>query len=132
MTEHPVPRWHRILARRDPSELQSWLDEDAVFFSPVVHTPQRGKARVTLYLSAAFQVLFNDTFRYVREIVGPNDALLEFEVVIDGTLINGVDLITWNEAGRVIEFKVMIRPLKAIQLVHERMASMLRASQPSR
>jgi len=132
MTEHPVPRWHRILARRDPSELQSWLDEDAVFFSPVVHTPQRGKARVTLYLSAAFQVLFNDTFRYVREIVGSNDALLEFEVVIDGTLINGVDLITWNEAGRVIEFKVMIRPLKAIQLVHERMASMLRASQPSR
>jgi hypothetical protein len=132
MTEHPVPRWHRILARRDPRELQSWLDEDAVFFSPVVHAPQRGKARVTLYLSAAFQVLFNDTFRYVREIVGPNDALLEFEVVIDGTLINGVDLITWNEAGRVIEFKVMIRPLKAIQLVHERMASMLRASQPSR
>jgi ketosteroid isomerase-like protein len=132
MTEHAITRWHRILAQRDPRELQSWLDEDAVFFSPVVHTPQRGKALVALYLSAAFQVLFNDTFHYVREIIGPNDAVLEFEVVIDGTSINGVDLIRWNEAGKVVEFKVMIRPLKAINLVHERMASMLQALQPSR
>jgi ketosteroid isomerase-like protein len=130
MTDHPITRWHGILARRDPRELQSWLDEDAVFFSPVVHTPQRGRALVTLYLSAAFQVLFNDTFHYVREITGPNDAMLEFEVVIDGTVINGVDLIRWNEAGRVVEFKVLLRPLKAINLVHERMGSMLQASKP--
>ena len=130
MTEHPVARWHGILERRNPSELQSWLDEDAVFFSPVVHTPQRGRALTMLYLGAAFQVLFNDTFRYVREIVGPNDAMLEFEVVIDGTTINGVDLIKWNDAGKVVEFKVMLRPLNAINLVHQRMAAMLQASEP--
>lgn len=130
MTEHPITRWHRILAQRDPRALESWLDEDAVFFSPVVHTPQRGKALVTLYLSAAFQVLFSDSFRYVREIIGPNDAMLEFEVVIDGTVVNGVDLIKWNEAGKVVEFKVMLRPLQAINLVHQRMASMLQASKP--
>ena len=128
MTEHPITRWHRILARRDPRELQSWLDEDAVFLSPVVHTPQRGKALVTLYLSAALEVLFNDSFRYVREIAGPNDAMLEFEVVIDGTTVNGVDLIKWNESGKVVEFKVMLRPLQAINLVHERMAAMLQTA----
>jgi len=131
MTEHPIARWHGILARRDPRELESWLDEDAVFFSPVVHTPQRGKALVTLYLSAAFQVLFNDSFRYVREIIGPNDAMLEFEVNLDGTVVNGVDLIKWNDAGKVVEFKVMLRPLKAIQLIHERMGSMLQGSKPT-
>jgi len=130
MTEHPIARWHGILAQRDPRELESWLDEDAVFFSPVVHTPQRGKALVTLYLSAAFQVLFNDSFRYVREIIGPNDAMLEFEVNLDGTTVNGVDLIKWNDAGKVVEFKVMLRPLQAINLVHQRMGSMLQASNP--
>jgi len=130
MSEHPITRWHRILAQRDPCELQSWLDEDAVFFSPVVHTPQRGRALTMLYLSAAFQVLFNDSFRYVREVIGPNDAALEFETVIDGTTINGIDIISWNESGRVVEFKVMLRPLKAINLVHERMGSMLQALKP--
>jgi hypothetical protein len=130
MTEHPITRWHAILERRDPHELESWLDEDAVFFSPVVHTPQRGRALVALYLSAAFRVLFNDTFRYVREVIGPHDAMLEFEVTIDGTVVNGVDLIKWNDAGRVVEFKVMLRPLKAIHLVHERMGAMLHASKP--
>lgn len=130
MTEHPIKRWHEILAGRDPRELQSWLDEDAVFFSPVVHTPQRGRERTMLYLGAAFQVLFNDTFRYIREIVGPNDAMLEFEAVIDGTTINGVDLIKWNDNGKVVEFKVLLRPLKAINLVHQRMGSMLQASTP--
>ena len=128
MTQHPIARWHGILAQRDPRELESWLDEDAVFLSPVVHTPQRGRALVSLYLSAAFQVLFNDSFRYVREIIGPNDAMLEFEVNLDGTVVNGVDLIKWNDAGKVVEFKVMLRPLQAINLVHQRMGSLLQAS----
>jgi hypothetical protein len=70
-------------------------------------------------------VFFNPTFRYVREIAGPTDALLEFETEIDGVLVNGVDLIKWNEAGRIVEFKVMLRPLKAINLIHQRMAAML-------
>jgi hypothetical protein len=82
---------------------------------------------VAAYLRAAFQVFFNPTFRYVREIVGPSDAMLEFETELDGVQVNGADLIRWNDAGRITDFKVMIRPLKAINLIHQRMAAMLQA-----
>jgi hypothetical protein len=74
-------------------------------------------------------VFFNPTFRYVREIRGSNDAMLEFETEIDGVLVNGVDIIKWNEAGRIVEFKVMLRPLKAINLIHQRMGAMLQAGE---
>jgi hypothetical protein len=126
---HPVARWHQMLQRRDPRELGGWLADDVTFWSPVVHKPQQGKALTAWYLAAAFRVFFNDSVRYVREIVGPNDAMLEFETTLDGTLVNGVDLLKWNSAGQVTEFKVMVRPLKAIQLIHERMASMLQVLQ---
>lgn len=122
---HPIARWHDIVVRRTPAELDTLLADDAVFVSPVVHAPQPGKALVMVYLGAAFQVFFNPTFRYVREIVGPNDAALEFETTIDGIAVNGVDLIRWSAEGRIVEFKVMIRPLKAIQLIHQKMAAML-------
>ena len=125
MIEHPIATWHRLVREQDPSGLERLLDDDAVFLSPVVHAPQRGKKLTAMYLGAAFQVFFNPTFRYVREIVGPGDAMLEFETEIDGVLVNGVDIIKWNEAGRIVEFKVMLRPLKAINLIHERMAAML-------
>ena len=125
MQDHPVARWHRIVRERDRAGLEALIDDDAVFFSPVVHTPQRGRALVAGYLSAALQVFGNPSFRYVREIVGEHDAVLEFETTIDGILVNGVDLLRWNAAGRLVEFKVMLRPLKAITLVHERMAAML-------
>lgn len=127
MKEHPIAIWHRLVREQDPGGLDTLLDDDAVFISPIVHTPQRGKRIATAYLSAAFQVFFNPTFRYVREIVGASDAMLEFETEIDGVLVNGVDILKWNEAGRVVEFKVMVRPLKAIQLIHQRMAAMLQA-----
>jgi hypothetical protein len=125
MAEHPLETWHRLVRTQDPSGLDSLLAEDAVFHSPVVHTPQRGRKLVARDLSAAFQVFFNQGFRYVREIVGTSDAMLEFETEIDGVLINGVDLIKWNDAGQIVEFKVMIRPLKAINLIHQRMAAAL-------
>ena len=127
MKEHPIAIWHRLVREQDPGGLDTLLDDDAVFVSPIVHAPQRGKRLAAAYLSAAFQVFFNPTFRYVREIVGASDAMLEFETEIDGVLVNGVDILKWNEAGRVVEFKVMIRPLKAIQLIHQRMAAMLQA-----
>ena len=128
MTEqHPLAVWHRLVREQNPGGLDALLDDDAVFVSPVVHAPQRGKRLATAYLSAAFQVFFNPTFRYVREIVGATDAVLEFETEIDGVRVNGVDLIRWNEAGRITDFKVMVRPLKAINLIHERMAAMLQA-----
>ena len=93
--------------------------------SPVVHTPQRGKAITKLYLAAAFKVFFNPSFRYVREIIGPTDAMLEFETEINGISVNGVDIIKWNPDGKITEFKVMLRPLKAINLIHVRMGAML-------
>jgi hypothetical protein len=97
------------------------------FTLPVVHTPQVGKALTRLYLMGAFHVLFNDTFRYVREIVGEREAALEFMVEIEGISVNGIDLIRWGEDGRIVDFKVMLRPLKAINLVHQKMAAMLEA-----
>lgn len=123
--DNVVTRWHQLVATRDVSGLTSLLADDVVFHSPVVHTPQRGKAVTMQYLSAAFVVFFNDSFRYVREVVGPRDAVLEFEVVIDGVLVNGVDMMRWDDDGRIVDFTVMVRPLKAITLIHERMAAML-------
>ena len=120
-----IEAWHRLVRERDAAALQTLLDEDAVFHSPVVHTPQRGRALAAGYLGAALEVFCAPEFRYVREIVGPSDAMLEFETVIDGIQVNGVDIIRWNEAGRITEFKVMIRPLKAINAVHQKMAALL-------
>jgi hypothetical protein len=125
MTDHPLETWHRLVRTQDPSGLDALLAEDAVFYSPVVHTPQRGRKLAVGYLSAAFHVFFNPTFRYVREIVGESDAMLEFETEVDGILVNGVDLIKWNDNGQIIEFKVMIRPLKAINVIQQRMAAQL-------
>lgn len=124
-TAQPLQTWHRMVRDQDPSDLAELLAEDAVFHSPVVHTPQRGRALTLAYLSAAFRVFFNPSFRYVREIVGEHDAMLEFETEIDGIRVNGVDLISWNQAGQITEFKVMLRPLKAIQLIHQKMAAAL-------
>lgn len=129
MTETALEAWHRMVHNHDPAGLNTLLADDAVFYSPVVHTPQRGRKSAAWYLTAAFNVFFNPTFRYVREIVGTSNAMLEFETEIDGILVNGVDIITWNESGQVTELKVMLRPLKAIDLFHQRMAAMLQASQ---
>jgi hypothetical protein len=123
-----VDTWHQLVRSRDARGLDTLLAEGVVFHSPVVHTPQVGKAITARYLTAAFQVFFNESFRYVREIVGARDAALEFQVEIDGIAVNGIDLIQWNEAGRIVEFKVMIRPLKAINLIHQRMAALLQKS----
>jgi hypothetical protein len=99
MAEDALKTWHRLVRTQDPSGLKALLAEDAVFYSPVVHSPQRGKKLASLYLGAAFQVFFDPTFRYVREIVGPSDAMLEFETELDGVLVNGVDLIKGTTPG---------------------------------
>lgn len=125
MNPKAIEAWRNIVRTRDASGLSDLLADDVVFYSPVVHTPQVGKAITTMYLSAAVQVFGNESFRYIREIVGKSDAVLEFETEIDGITVNGVDMIRWNETGQIIEFKVMIRPLKAINLIHEKMSAML-------
>jgi hypothetical protein len=127
MSINPVAAWHQIAKTRDVRGLDALLAEDAIFYSPVVHTPQVGKAITTKYLAAAFQVFFNESFRYVRELTSGRDAVLEFELELEGIKVNGVDLIKWNDSGKIVEFKVMVRPLKAINLIHQKMAAALEA-----
>ena len=128
MTAPVLETWHRLVRTNDASGLRDLVAEDAIFHSPVVHTAQPGRKLTVMYLSAAFKVFFNPSFRYVREIVGASDAMLEFETEIDGILVNGVDIIKWNDAGLITEFKVMIRPLKGINVIHQKMAAMLQAA----
>ena len=127
MTLDTLAGWHAAVAHRDARALDTLLADDVVFHSPVVHTPQVGKAITARYLTAAFHVFFNDSFRYVRVLSGAQDAVLEFNVTIDSVVVNGVDMIRWNEAGQIVDFTVMLRPLKALHLIHEKMAAVLQA-----
>ncbi len=120
--------WHALVVTRNTKGLDALLADDVVFHSPVVHTPQTGKAITKQYLGAAFHVFFNETFKYIREIIGARDAALEFQVEIDGIVVNGIDMLKWNDEGQIVEFKVLIRPLKAINLIHQKMAAMLVAT----
>jgi hypothetical protein len=105
--------------------LDSLIAEDCVFYSPIVHTPQEGKALTMMYLTAATEVLGGEDFRYVREVSDDHQAVLEFETERDGIRINGVDMFTWNDRGQIDSFKVMVRPLKAINMLHADMKAML-------
>ncbi len=127
MVVTPLEQWHRLVQGRNPQGLDDLLADDVVFHSPVVHTPQVGKVVTTLYLMAAFRVFMNETFHYVREVTGERDAVLEFMVEIDGISVNGVDMLRWDDEGRITEFKVMVRPLKAINLIHQKMTELLQA-----
>ncbi len=117
--------WHELVAAGNPAGLSDLLADDVVFYSPVVYTPQQGKAITELYLAAAMQVFGQGGFRYVREVVATNAAVLEFEAELAGIYVNGVDMIQWNDAGQITEFKVMLRPLQAVNLIHKMMGEML-------
>ena len=114
MIESTIKAWHELVESQDMSRLDALLAEDAVFHSPVVHTPQRGKDLVMLYLTAASGVFSAGEFRYVREVMSGNNAVLEF-----------VDMIRCDDWGKIVDFKVMIRPLKAVNLLHAQMKAML-------
>ena len=129
MTLATLSTWHELVRTRNTKGLSSVLADEVVFYSPVVHTPQVGKTITIQYLSAAFHVFVNEFFRYVRELTGPRDAVLEFQVEIDGINVNGVDMIKWDDEGKIVEFKVLIRPLKAVNLIHQKMAAVLKAKQ---
>lgn len=155
-TDDPIDtcldRWHRWLRGRLPEGLDAVLHEDCVFLSPIVFTPQQGREVTKLYLTAAAGTLAapddreggtgegdagpsgagaagGNPFRYVKEVRGGHQAVLEFETKVDGKYVNGVDIITCDDAGLITEFKVMIRPLQAINLVHEQMRAMLERMQ---
>lgn len=129
MSRQNLARWHAYMeGGGDPALLADLLADDAVFHSPVVHTPQAGKPVVMAYLVAASHVLGNEAFRYVRELVDGDEMMLEFVTELDGITINGVDIIRWNSEGKISDFKVMVRPLKAINKVWEMMAAQLEAA----
>jgi SnoaL-like domain len=129
MTQTVINQWHQIMKNGDVAAIADILADDVVFHSPVVHTPQEGKAITHAYLAAANKVLGNDSFQYVREVIGETDAMLEFTLELDGIQVNGVDIIHWNDEGKIVDFKVMVRPLKAINQVHMAMGRMLEEMQ---
>jgi ketosteroid isomerase-like protein len=121
-----LARWHAYMEAPSAEALEALLAEDAVFHSPVVHRPQAGRAKVHAYLWAAAQVFGPGTgFRYMREIVDGDTAVLEFEAVMDGITVNGIDMIVWGADGLITDFKVMVRPLKGMDLLHRMMAGEL-------
>ncbi len=125
MTPVVIEKWHKLLANKDMAILDEILAEDVNFYSPVVHTVQAGKAITKMYLMGAAMTIGNDSFRYVREVYDEGFALLEFETEMNGIYVNGVDMISWNEENQITEFKVMIRPLKAVNRVHQMMGAAL-------
>ena len=121
-----LKRWHEVIESGScAEELSAIIRDDAVFHSPVVHTPQVGRAIVVGYLAAAGNTLGNDSFEYVRELIDGDNAMLEFTTEMDGIHVNGIDLIRFDEDGMIVDFKVMVRPLKAVNKVWEQMAAML-------
>jgi hypothetical protein len=121
-----LKRWHEVIeGGSEPAALTNIMREDAVFHSPVVHTPQKGRPIVVAYLAAAGQTLGNDSFQYLREVVDGNTAVLEFQTEMDGIQVNGIDMITFDDEGLITDFKVMVRPLKAVNKVWEMMGAQL-------
>ena len=127
---HPViAAWHALAQARDPSKLDALLADDVVFQSPIVHTPQVGKAITTKYLAAALEVLGAGNARYEGEWYAENSAVLNFVAVLDGVEIDGVDIITWNSDNQITRFKVMVRPARAMQTLGPLMVAKMTASQ---
>lgn len=130
MIDDVIARWHRYLDGELPGGLDELLADDVVFYSPVVYTPQRGKPVTTQYLEAASRTLAagaGESFRYTKQVLAGDTAVLEFETSVEGKYVNGVDIIRCDDAGRIVEFRVMMRPLQGIQAVHEQMGRRLAA-----
>ena len=149
MIEQAIATWHRYLKGQEPDALDELLHDDCVFYSPIVFTPQEGKALTKLYLQAAGQTLPGDRpaegeagagagdgarpkggFRYTKQVLADDTAVLEFETTVEGKYVNGVDIIRVDGDGKIVEFRVMIRPLQAVNLVHQQMAAMLERMKP--
>ena len=124
-----LAKWHEYMeSGGNLTQLNAMIADDAVFHSPVVHTPQLGKTKVMAYLGAAAQVLGGEGLAYVRELVDGNQVLLEFTNTLDGIHVNGIDLITFDDAGMIKDFKVMVRPMKAMNKLWEVMAAQLQSA----
>jgi ketosteroid isomerase-like protein len=130
MSKDNLERWYAFVRDHDEKALSDMLHDDCVFHSPILHTPQEGKALTYMYLSAAGKVLTEGgQFAYVGEWLSEDGAVIEFNTVIDGIKIDGIDMITWDADGRITDFKVMLRPMKAIEKVRDQMFAMLQQMQ---
>ena len=141
MIRTTIERWHEAL--RGESAFEDLLHEDCVFWSPVLFRPMEGRDLTALYLRAAYQVFPGDGadatdstdgpsgFRYTKRVLDGNHAVLEFETTMDGVSVNGVDIITCDDDGLITEFKVMLRPRKAVEKVQAQMAAMLEQMPPA-
>ena len=135
MIKENIKKWHEHIKGEFPGGFDELLADDVIFYSPIVFSPQKGKDLTTLYLMAAGNTFGGDqsrdgtlqesSFKYTKEVLDGNQAILEFETQIDGKYVNGVDIITFNDEGKISEFKVMIRPLQAVNIIHEKMQEML-------
>lgn len=126
MTSSVIERWHQFIGGgHDPAVLDALLDDGAVFYSPAVFTPQEGRQKTKAYLMAAARMFGGTDFHYVEQWVGDRSAVLEFAATVDGVYVNGIDLITWNDDGRIVSFKVMMRPFKGLQAIMPKMAELL-------
>lgn len=126
MTVPPVlERWFEIIASGGSGDVEELLADDAVFYSPAVFTPQRGRAQAAAYLRAAEKLFAGANFRYVGKWFDAHSAVLEFAAEIDGLTIEGIDMIHWNADGKIVSVKVMIRPLKALQAIVPKMTALL-------
>lgn len=122
---NPAEIWHTVALSRDVGAISAVLHDDCVFESPVVHSPQLGKAITDKYLAAAGHTLGNGEFKYVGEWHRENSSILEFKTVVDGIDINGIDMISCDNEGLITHFKVMVRPLKAVNMLHQKIGEML-------
>ncbi|MDC3154823.1 nuclear transport factor 2 family protein [Pelagibacteraceae bacterium] len=123
--QNPISKWHDVVSLRDYNMLTEIVDDNCIFYSPVVFTPQRGKDITLKYLMAASEVFNASNFKYHKEIISNQHASLEFTLTLEDTEINGIDLITWNDDGLITEFKVFIRPLQGVNIIHKMMGNML-------
>jgi hypothetical protein len=136
MIKENIKKWHDHIKGEFPGGFDELLADDVIFYSPIVFSPQKGKDLTALYLMAAGNTFGGDqskdgtlqesSFKYTKEVLDGNQAILEFETQIDGKYVNGVDIITFNSEGKISEFKVMIRPLQAVNIIHEKMQGMLK------
>ena len=128
MTPPVIQRWIDIIEGDGGDQVESLLAAEAVFYSPAVFAPQEGRDKTAMYLKAAAKLFGGADFRYVGQWYGESSAVLEFVADIEGIHVNGIDMIAWNDADEIVSFKVMLRPVKALQTVIPRMAELLQAS----
>lgn len=126
MTPPVIQRWIEVIENGRADELGTLLADDAVFFSPAVFTPQEGRKKTAAYLRAAAKVFGDTDFHYVEQWYSDRSAILEFVATLDGIYVNGIDMIHWNDDEQIVLFKVMLRPLKALQTIIPAMAELLR------